>query len=78
MEKENNLNCGGLIDCSIEREAMLSKNKSLKKVRFLPGAKTEDLTFHLILYLNEKQIMLLYTLGQMMDLTTTKTSCTWK
>ena len=35
------------------REAKLSRNKKIK-VRFLPGAKTEDLQYHLIPYLKEK------------------------
>ena len=35
------------------REAKLSRNRNVK-VRFLPGAKTEDLMFHLIPYLNKK------------------------
>ena len=35
------------------REVKLSRNRKVK-VRFLLGAKTEDLMFHLILYLNKK------------------------
>ena len=35
------------------REAKLSRNKKIK-VCFLPGAKTEDLQYHLIPYLKEK------------------------
>ena len=35
------------------REAKLSRNKKIK-VCFFPGAKTEDLQYHLILYLKKK------------------------
>ena len=59
------------------REAKLSRNKK-EKVRFLPGAKTEDLMFHLIPYLNKKPDNIIIHIGTKMDLTATKTPSTWK
>ena len=59
------------------RGAKLSRNKKVK-VRFLLGATTEDLMFHLISYLIRSSIILSYTLGKMMDLTATKAPSTWK
>ena len=47
------------------REAKLSSNKKIK-VRFFPGAKTEDLMFHLILNLKKSPTTSLFILGQMM------------
>ena len=53
MEKGNNLNCGGL-----------HNRRSRKvKVRFLPGAKIEDLTFHLIPHLNKKPDSIVIHIG---------------
>ena len=44
------------------REAKLSRNRKVK-VRFLPGAKTEDLMFHLIPYLNKKPDNIIIHIG---------------
>ena len=47
------------------REAKLSSNKKIK-VRFFPGAKTEDLMFHLIPNLKKTPTTSLFILGRMM------------
>ena len=47
------------------REAKLSSNKKIK-VRFFPGAKTEDLMFHLIPNLKKTPTTSLSILGRMM------------
>ena len=44
------------------REAKLSRNRKVK-FRFLPDAKTEDLMFHLILYLNKKPDNIIIHIG---------------
>ena len=44
------------------REAKLSKDRKAK-VRFQPGAKTEDLMFHLIPYLNKKPDNIIIHIG---------------
>ena len=44
------------------REITLSRNKKVQG-RFLPGAKTEDLTFHLIPYLNKKPDNIIMHIG---------------
>ena len=44
------------------REAKLSRNKKIK-VRFLPGAKTEDLQYHLIPYLKKKPDNIIIHIG---------------
>ena len=44
------------------REIKLSRNKKVQG-RFLPGAKTEDLTFHLIPYLNKKPVNIIMHIG---------------
>ena len=44
------------------REAKLSRNRKVK-VRFLPGAKTEDLMFHLMPYLNKKPDNIIIHIG---------------
>ena len=44
------------------REAKLSRNRNVK-ARFLPGAKTEDLMFHLIPYLNKKPDNIIIHIG---------------
>ena len=44
------------------REAKLSRNRKVK-VRFLPGAKANDLIFHLIQYLNKKPDNIIIHIG---------------
>ena len=44
------------------REAKLSRNKKIK-VRFFPGAKTEDLQYHLISYLKKKPDNIIIHIG---------------
>ena len=44
------------------REAKLSRNKKIK-VRFFPGAKTEDLQYHLIPYLKKKPDNIIIHIG---------------
>ena len=44
------------------REAKLSRNRKVK-VRFLPGAKANDLVFHLIQYLNKKPDNIIIHIG---------------
>ena len=55
------------------REAKLSSNKKIK-VRFFPGAKTEDLMFHLIPNLKKSLATSLFLLGRMMCHIKMKTS----
>ena len=52
MKNGNNLNCGDSMIAGL-RGAKVSRNRKVK-IRFLPGAKAEDLMFHLIPYLNKK------------------------
>ena len=61
MEKGNNLNCGVSMIAGL-REAKLSRNRKVK-VRFLPGAKANDLVFHLIRYLNKKPYNIIIHIG---------------
>ena len=49
------------------REAKLSRKRKVK-VRFLPGAKTEELVFHLIRYLNKKPDNIIIHIGTNVDL----------
>ena len=44
------------------REAKLSRHKKIK-VRFFPGAKTEDLQYHLITYLKKKPDNIIIHIG---------------
>ena len=55
------------------REAKLSSNKKIK-VPFFPGAKTEDLMFHLIPNLKKSPATSLFILGRMMRHIKMKTS----
>ena len=47
---------------SYRREPKLSRNKKIK-VRFLPGAKTEDLQYHLVSYLKKKPDNIIIHIG---------------
>ena len=44
------------------REAKLSRSKSIK-VRYFPGGKTEDLQYHLILYLKKDRDNIIIHIG---------------
>ena len=55
------------------REAKLLSNKKIK-VPFFPGAKTEDLMFHLIPNLTKSPTTSLFILGRMMHHIKMKTS----
>ena len=44
------------------REAKVSRNKKVK-VHFFPGAKTEDIQYHLIPYLNKKSDNIIIHIG---------------
>ena len=59
------------------REAKLSRKRKVK-VRFLPGAKTEELVLHVIRYLNKKPDNIFIHIGTNVDLAAAKTPSTWK